>query len=117
MIRLKLPYPPTINNYFGLHGHRRYLTPKAKAFKSQVSDAVIEHRAPKLGTARIEMHITLCPPDKRIRDIDNVLKCCIDALCQAGVYDDDSQVDVLLVQRGPITKGGSCIVDIEVLPS
>lgn len=117
MIKLILPYPPTINNYFGLHGHRRFLTSKAKDFKAKVSEAVIEHRAPKLGTARIEMHITLYPPDKRVRDIDNVLKCCIDALCQAGVYDDDSQVDVLLVQRGEIIKGGKAEIFIEVLPS
>lgn len=116
MINLTLNYPPSVNTYWGFHGHRRYLTKKANDFKAHVSEKVIESCAPKLGKARIELTITLCPPDKRTRDLDNVLKCLIDAICQAGVFDDDEQVDVLMVQRGEITKGGKALVMIEVLP-
>lgn len=117
MIKLTIPYPPSVNTYWGFHSHRRFLTPKANQFKAKISELVIENKVPKLGDARIELTITLYPPDKRARDIDNVLKCCIDALCQAGVFDDDSQVDVLLVLRGDIVKGGKAEVFIEVLPT
>jgi crossover junction endodeoxyribonuclease RusA len=116
MIILNLNYPPSVNTYWGFHGHRRYLTPKANQFKAHVSEQVIETCTPKLGKARIEMTITLCPPDKRIRDLDNNLKSLIDAVCQAGVFDDDEQIDVLMVQRGEIVKGGRAIVMIETLP-
>jgi crossover junction endodeoxyribonuclease RusA len=48
--------------------------------------------------------------------LDNNLKSLIDAICQAGVFDDDEQIDVLMVQRGEIVKGGRAIVMIETLP-
>lgn len=116
MIKLDIPYPPSVNTYWGFQGHRRFLTKTANAFKARISELVIENQVPKLGDARIELTITLYPPDKRKRDIDNVLKCCIDSLCQAGVFDDDSQIDVLLVLRGEIVKGGKAKINIEVLP-
>ena len=63
------------------------------------------------------MTVVLYPPDKRTRDIDNVLKPTIDALCQAHIFEDDSQIDVLFVRRAETIKGGKCVVSIEVLPS
>lgn len=117
MILLNLKYPPSVNTYWGFHGNRRFLTTRANAFKNHVSEQVIETCTPKLGKARIELTVTLCPPDKRKRDIDNVLKSLIDSLCQAGVFDDDEQVDVLMVQRGEIVKGGRTVVMIETLPN
>ena len=116
MTILTVNYPPSVNTYWGFHGHRRYLTKKANDFKSHVSEEVINACIPKFGKARIELTITLCPPDKRTRDLDNVLKSLIDAICQAGVFDDDEQIDVLMVQRGDICKGGKAIVMIETLP-
>jgi hypothetical protein len=31
----------------------------------------------------------------------------------AGVFDNDEQIDVLMVQRGAIKKGGGCLVVID----
>ena len=109
------PLPPSVNSYWGFHGHRRYLTPKAKQFKDKVSEIIIENQVPKFGTNKLEIEICLYPPDKRTRDIDNSIKSCLDALCQAGVFDDDSQIDVLIVQRGEVYKGGKAEVRIEIL--
>jgi len=39
----------------------------------------------------------------------------LDALQAAGVFDDDSQVDQLMVSRGSVMKGGSCVVKIKSL--
>jgi len=39
----------------------------------------------------------------------------LDALEDAGVYDNDGQIDVLMIQRGEIRKGGGVDVMIEVL--
>jgi crossover junction endodeoxyribonuclease RusA len=84
-----------------------------KEFKAQVSDYVIEYRVPKLGSARLEMQVILYPRDKRKQDIDNRIKALWDALGDAGVFDDDEQIDILMVSRGAIKKGGGCMVIIE----
>ena len=73
------------------------------------------YRVPKLGNARLEMQVTLYPKDRRKQDIDNRIKALWDALTDAGVFDDDEQIDVLMVQRGAIKKGGGCLVMIDIL--
>lgn len=76
---------------------------------------MVEYRVPKLGNARLEMQVTLYPKDRRKQDIDNRIKALWDALTDAGVFDDDEQIDVLMVQRGSIKKGGGCLVMIDIL--
>jgi crossover junction endodeoxyribonuclease RusA len=39
------------------------------------------------------------PPDRRRRDLDNIQKPVLDALQHAGVYEDDSQIDLLVTRR------------------
>jgi crossover junction endodeoxyribonuclease RusA len=98
-----------------VHGHRRYVSKAGKEFKLAVQDYVIENCVPKLGEKRLEMQVTLYPKDRRKQDIDNRIKALWDALTDAGVFDDDEQIDVLIVQRGEIRKGGGCLVMIEEL--
>lgn len=115
MIILNLPLPPSTNHYWGQYGHRRFVSKAGVQFKLAVQDYVIEHNVPKLGEKRLQMQVTLYPRDRRRQDIDNRIKALWDALCDAGVYFDDSQIDVLIVQRGEIRKGGGCLVMIEEL--
>jgi crossover junction endodeoxyribonuclease RusA len=86
-----------------------------RKFKEEVQDYVIEYRVPKLGNARLEMKVVLYPRDRRKQDIDNRIKALWDALGNAGVFDDDEQIDILHIERGEIKKGGGCLVMIEVL--
>jgi len=81
-----------------------------KEFKLQVQDYVIENNVPKMGQKRLEMQVTLYPKDRRKQDIDNRIKALWDALAEAGVFDNDEQIDILIVQRGEIRKGGGCLV-------
>lgn len=74
---------------------------------------MVEYKVPKLGTARLEMQVTLYPKDRRKQDIDNRIKALWDALADAGVFDNDEQIDILMVQRGAIKKGGGCMVIID----
>ena len=113
MLILNLPLPPSVNHYWRSHEHRRYISKAGKEFKAQVSDYVVEWKVPKLGTARLEMQVTLYPKDRRKQDIDNRIKALWDALADAGVFDNDEQIDVLMVQRGAIKKGGGCLVVID----
>ncbi len=115
MLVLNLPLPPTVNHYLKSSGFRRYLSKEAIQFKQQVADYVSEYKLPKLGTARIEMHITIYFANKRRQDLDNRVKALWDALGGngAGIFDDDEQIDILMVQRGEIKKGGGCLVLIQ----
>ena len=74
---------------------------------------MVEYKVPKLGKARLEMQVTLYPTDRRKQDIDNRIKALWDALADAGVFDNDEQIDVLMVLRGAIKKGGGCVVVID----
>ena len=86
-----------------------------REFKAQVSVYVVEYRVPKLGKARLEMKVIIYPRDRRKQDIDNRIKALWDALGDAGVFDDDEQIDILLIERGEIKKNGGCLVCIEIL--
>ena len=64
---------------------------------------------------RLSVEITLYPPDRRKRDLDNYLKGTLDALTHAGLWEDDSQIDTLSIQRGLVVKNGYVDVSITVL--
>jgi len=114
-IFLELPLPPTINSYWGFSGHRRFLTAKAVQFKANVAHAVSQQKV-RFGDAKLEMTVTINFRDKRVQDLDNRCKPLFDALVQAGLMNDDSQIKVFHVYEGPIVKGGKCSVKINVLP-
>ncbi|MFA7238349.1 MAG: RusA family crossover junction endodeoxyribonuclease [Phycisphaeraceae bacterium] len=74
-----------------------------------------DSRKPPSG-GRIALCMDAFPPDRRRRDLDNLQKSSIDAIQHAGVYEDDSQIDLLLTQRRAIVSGGRLVVHIGVLP-
>ena len=109
---LTLPLPPSVNTYWRKSPHGMYITQQGKDFRKEVAEIVAERRATKFGKARLFMAVRLCMRDRRPSDLDNRLKALCDALEHAGVFDDDEQIDELLVLRGPIVKGGECYVMI-----
>ena len=115
MIVLNLPLPPSVNSYRTIFRGRMGISKAGREFKEQVSDYVVEYRVPKLGKARLEMKVFIFPRDRRKQDIDNRIKALWDALGDAGVFDDDEQIDVLLIERGEIKKGGGVLVMIDIL--
>lgn len=70
----------------------------------------------RFGSAKLEMTVTINFRDRRVADISNRIKALEDALVQASLMDDDSQIKILHVYEGPIVKGGQCTVKINVLP-
>jgi len=113
MIILNLPLPPSVNSYRTIFRGRMGISKAGREFKAQVSDYVVEYRVPKLGKARLEMKVVIYPRDRRKQDIDNRIKALWDALGDAGVFDDDEQIDVLIIERGEIKKGGGVLVFID----
>lgn len=56
------------------------------------------------------------PPDRRRRDLDNLQKPTLDAMQHAGVYEDDSQVDLLITRRREVTTPAKIEIALWELP-
>ncbi len=112
----ELPYPPSVNHYWRRVGGATLVSREGRRFRREVCAALAAgaDTGPPL-TGRLAVHVTVCPPDRRRRDIDNVQKAAFDALEHAGVYRDDAQIDRIVVERGPIVTGGRAIVRVEVI--
>jgi len=93
---VRLPYPPSVNHYWGTSGRRRYLREEGKWFRNRVAELLAGCITLR---GNVALRIEVYPPDKRRRDLDNVLKAILDALEHAGAVRDDSQVEMLHVRR------------------
>ena len=65
---------------------------------------------------RIALCMDAFPPDRRRRDLDNLLKSSQDSLAHAGVYEDDSQIDQLYIRRREPNKPGMINIELLELP-
>lgn len=106
-IMYKLPWPPTVNNYFTVARGRKILSSKGRQYKKDVA-LIARFKSPLQG--RLDVAIHAYPPDKRKRDLDNLTKAILDALDDCGIYCDDSQIDKLSIERKE--KGGFVLVAI-----
>lgn len=92
------------------------MSKQGREYKKAVANYISESNTPKLGSARLYLEIVLWPKDKRKYDIDNRIKALLDSLQDAGVFDDDEQIDQINIYRGSgVVKGGSARVMIETL--
>ena len=113
MVVLNLPYPPSVNHMYTNARGRRFPNAMARAYKIAISEYVAEFRVPKFEDAKLSLVIWAYPPDRRKRDISNLLKIIEDSLQDAGVFDDDFNIDAIEIKRGAIKKGGGLLVMID----
>jgi len=115
MIELTLPMPVSTNVYYRNVQGRTIISKAGRLYAQNVWSHVMtyhNHETPLLG--RLSLEITLVEPDRRRRDLDNFCgKSLLDAMQKAGVYQDDSQIDLIKIVRGGIEKPGSVKVRIE----
>lgn len=117
-ITIELPYPPSVNRAWRMVRVRRsarmMLSREGRAYRMEACARLAALRTPRLN-GRLRVVVTLHPPDRRKRDVDNAMKALLDALQHAGVYRDDAQIDRLEVERGEVRDGGRAVVEIEEL--
>jgi crossover junction endodeoxyribonuclease RusA len=93
---IKLPLPPSINHYWRMARGRFYISDEGKLFRMRT--ASLWGQREKMD-GKLAIDIRVFPPDRRRRDVDNVVKPLLDALQHAGAYNDDYQICNLHIER------------------
>jgi crossover junction endodeoxyribonuclease RusA len=112
MIHLTLPFPPSVNRYWRHVGRRTLLSREGRQFRKRVC-LVLKDRVMTPIIGALAVTVDLHPPDRRRRDADNFLKGTLDALEHAGVYENDSQITHLEVDKREPVRDGRTVVRIE----
>jgi len=113
MIKLELDYPNSANTHWKLARGRLYLSRAGKEYRDHVL-ARVEAANIEPMEGRLFVTVWLTPGTRHKHDIDNRIKPLLDALEKAGVFENDEQIDMLLVGRGPVEpKQGRCQVIIQ----
>ena len=109
IFEVALPWPPTVNLYWRHKVAGRlatvYVSAEGMAYRKAVNDLVLEaamvqRYVKQAGPLRIV--IEAFPPDRRKRDLDNILKSLLDSLTHARVWEDDSQIEDLRIYKATI---------------
>lgn len=106
-----LPWPPSVNHYWRRNkGKGMHISAEGLAYQAAVIDAC-RNRKGVMG--HIGVHVIAFPPDRRKRDLDNLLKALLDALNHAGMIEDDCLIDDLHIVRRKGAWDFGC-VEVEI---
>lgn len=113
MIEITLPWPPSVNDYWRRRADGKGIRISAEgvSFREHCQWQAKAQRVNVGLTGPLVVDIVAYMPDKRRRDVDNVLKALLDGLTHAGVWGDDSQVVDLRISKAP-TIGGMVKVKV-----
>jgi crossover junction endodeoxyribonuclease RusA len=133
MFELVLPWPPSVNHYkkvgaiiktsSGKIYQKRVNTNETKMFYWQAYQECKKRMPPegsifcRDSTIRLGVNIGLHPPHSKRYDLDNRLKVLLDSLTRARVWNDDSQICRLFVQKLEPKEKGEVVIQIYSLES
>ena len=112
-VEFDLPWPPSVNNYYRHVGPRVLISRAGRKYRTM---AVSRLGGLKKLSGSVSLSLECYPPDRRRRDLDNLLKCLQDSITAAGVLDDDSQIRRLQMEMLEPIEGGLVHVRLETLP-
>lgn len=73
--------------------------------------AVLKQQGIQKVEGQVSLKILIIKPDRRRRDLDNYIKCVLDALVLNGAMGDDSLVEKIVISWHSDNLGG-CFVEI-----
>ena len=111
MYQVTLPWPPTVNTYYSVFRGRKLLSKQARAYKKECSFFL-----KSIGMdCELQIEIACHMPDKRKRDLDNLLKPLLDVMTDNGVFKDDSQIADLRIYKTDYGEKGTVTIAIKEL--
>jgi crossover junction endodeoxyribonuclease RusA len=105
-----LPFPVSTNNLFAGKG-RRFPSKRYKAWREEAAWALASQRPLPSFSEPVEVTLSIGRPDRRTRDLDNLLKAPLDLLVEFGVLADDQLIHRLSASWDSDVVG--CRVEIE----
>lgn len=115
---LTLPWPPSNNHYYTVARGRKILSAAGRKYLADAKVHILAQnwRPPRKPlTGRLVVQIVAYPPDKRARDLDNLLKPILDSCQGGGLFENDSQIDNLRIRRDEQIITGAITVEITEL--
>lgn len=101
IFELYTSYPPTVNNYYVKTQRGVFISNKGRKFRDELASDAHEQLGGMIALPeRVRLEVVAWVPDNRKRDLDNIMKPIQDAMIQANLLVDDSQIDQLFVYRG-----------------
>jgi len=111
---IKLPWPPSVNQWKSPFKGRMILTKKGRDYRKEVHALMDSYGiSNEMISDRLRVTLYLTPPTARKFDIDNFCKSPFDALTTCGFWLDDELIDELRIKKMPKSKGGSITLKIE----
>jgi len=114
VVEITLPWPPTVNTYWRQFQGRVLISKQGREYRKVVADQVMLQRAAKHLDHAVRVEIQAFRPDRRRRDLDNLLKALLDSMTHAGVMDDDALIQDLRIYWAD-EIGGMVKVKIEAM--
>ena len=111
-LEITLPWPPSTGSMWRIFRNRWVLSPKGREYRVAVEEQIQSQKVSLGIQTPVKVEIIAYRPDKRKRDLDNLLKGSLDALTKAGVWEDDSLIHDLRIYWGDHI-GGYLKVHIE----
>lgn len=109
-VRVRLPFPPSINALYRAVGGRSILSGKYRAWKQQAGLALMSQRPGKM-LGRVGVTVELCAPDKRRRDADNSgTKAVLDLLVAHQIIEADDSRFLRSITAKWVDAGEPCTV-------
>ncbi len=115
-LQFTVPYPPSVNTYWRhivMGGKPRTITSKkGREYRTEVTCLLANMRQEPIAQPMI-VRCLVFMPDRRRRDIDNILKSLLDSMQHAGIYEDDSLIKELNVRNCGVLKPGNVEIQIQ----
>lgn len=111
MVSIELPWPPSVNTYWRHTSRGHYISSEGRKFKQAVQYLLHTYKPTE---ERVAVLVEAFPPDRRNRDIDNLLKATLDSI-EGRLFVNDSQIDDLRVVRREVVKDGKIRIHLETI--
>lgn len=122
-VTVTLPWPPSVNTMWrtprsGKLAGRTLLSAEGRAYRQAVAEQVMVQHAPRHTLkGKLAISVAAMPPDRRARDLDNLLKALLDSIQHAGVIRNDSDIDEIFILRKDVdAPHGRIVLVVRELP-